>query len=275
MQIELQLSPVGDGLLARDCHHELASALYQALSRSQPKLAEELHDGNHRSRLKLFVFSLFNSDPKPVAAELPDGTRALKFGSRIWMRFASIWPELVYGMAEALQKQKELNVRGQRFRLEEIRMVPTPDFRPTMTYRPFGQADFIVCRYQKDGKNYFRMPDDSEPGIPSCADLIAGNLRHKLPRLREIRPDIFENLMSIGGLDAAAVAALPIQVEFLPLMEGRAYRTRLTRIKGINVRAFRAPLRITAPEAVHRLVWETGVGSMNSMGFGTMTLGRQ
>lgn len=102
-------------------------------------------------------------------------------------------------MAEALQKQKELNVRGRRFRLEEIRMVPTPDFRPTMTYRPFGQADFIVCRYQKDGKNYFRMPDDSEPGIPSCADLIAGNLRHKLLRLREIRPDIFENLMSIGG----------------------------------------------------------------------------
>ena len=132
-----------------------------------------------------------------------------------------------------------------------------------------------MCRYQKDGKNYFRMPDDSEPGIPACADLIAGNLRHKLLRLREIRPDIFENLMSIGGLDASAVAALPIQVEFLPLMEGRAYRTRLTRIKGINVRAFRAPLRITAPEAVHRLVWETGVGSMNSMGFGTMTLGRQ
>ena len=153
-------------------------------------------------------------------------------------------------------------------------MVPAPDFRPTMTYRPFGQADFIVCRYQKDGKNYFQMPDDSVPGIPSCAELIAGNLRHKLLRLREIRPDIFENLMSIGGLDAAAVAALPIQVEFLPLMEGRAYRTRLTRVKNINVRAFRAPLRITAPEAVHRMVWSGGCGEMNSMGFGLVCGGR-
>lgn len=153
-------------------------------------------------------------------------------------------------------------------------MVPTPDFPADHDLPAVRTGDFIVCRYQKDGKNYFRMPDDSEPGIPSCADLIAGNLRHKLLRLREIRPDIFENLMSIGGLDAAAVAALPIQVEFLPLMEGRAYRTRLTRIKGINVRAFRAPLRITAPEAVHRLVWETGVGSMNSMGFGLICGGR-
>ncbi len=276
MQIELQFSPVGDGLLARGCHHELASALYQALNRHQPKLAEDLHDGIERSRLKLFGFSLFNSEPKPVAAELPDGTPALKFGARIWMRFASIRPELVYGMAEAIQKQKELDIVGRRFRLEEIRMIPAPEFQPTMTWRPFGQAGFIVCRYQKDGRSFFQMPDNSVQGVPACAELIAGNLRHKLLRLREVRPDIFENLMSIGGLDASALAALPIEVEFLPLREDLAYRTRLTRIKGISVRAFRAPFRVTAPEeAVHRMVWDAGVGGMNSMGFGLVTQGRR
>lgn len=274
MQIELQLSCSGDQVLSFDYCHELSAALYSALDRTFPALAKELHDGSHRSRIKLFAFSPFNSDPGPEPVTLPDGTSGLKFGSRVWMRFASPWPELVYHMAEALQKAKEMNIRGQRFRVESLKMVPAPEFVPTMTYRPFGQAGFIVCRYNKDRKTYFQMPDDSEPGIPSCRELIAGNLRHKLLRLREIRPDVFENIMGIGGLDRDAVAQLPIEVEFLPLMKECPFRTRLVRIKGLNARGFRAPVRITGPEAVHRIIWSAGLGEMNSQGFGLVELGR-
>lgn len=274
MQIELQLSGSGDQVLSFDYCHELSAALYAALDRTFPELAKELHDGAHRSRIKLFAFSPFNSDPAPEPALLPDGTSGLKFGSRIWMRFASPWPELVYHMAEALQKEKDMNIRGRHFRVESLKMVPAPEFAPTMTYRPFGQAGFIVCRYNKDGKTFFQMPDDSEPGIPSCRELIAGNLRHKLLRLREIRTDIFENIMSISGLGPDAIAELPIGVEFLPLMKERPFRIRLVRIKGLNVRGFRAPVRITAPEAVHRIIWNAGLGSMNFMGFGLMEQGR-
>lgn len=274
MQIELQLSCSENRVLSFDYCHELSAAFYSALDRTFPALAKELHDGSHRNRIKLFVLSLFNSDPGPEPVKLPNGTTGLKFGPRIWMRFASLWPELVYHMAEALQKEKEVDIRGQRFRVESLKMVPDPEFAPVMTYRPFGQAGFIVCRYNKDGKTFFQMPDDSEPGIPSCRELIAGNLRHKLLRLREIRPDIFENIMSIGGLGPDAIAELPIGVEFLPLMKERPFRTRLVRIKGLNVRGFRAPVRITAPEAVHRIIWNAGLGSMNFMGFGLVELGR-
>ncbi len=274
MQLELQLSASGNDVLSFHYYHELASAFYRALERVQPDLARELHDGSHFSRIKLFVFSPFSSDPKPVAGTLPDGSPGLVFGSRLWMRFASIWPEMVYLLADALQRDKVLQVRGRKFKVESIEMVPTPEFTPTMTYRPFGQAGMIVCRYNHAGKTFFQLPDDSEPGIPSCGELIAGNLRHKLLRLREIRPDIFENVMSIGNLDAEAVAALPIRVEFLPLMKDRNYRTGLIRLKNLNVRSFRAPVRITAPEAVHRMVWSAGLGSLNSQGFGLVEPGR-
>lgn len=273
MQIELQLFCRGNDVLAFDYYHELGSALYQTLDRAFPALARELHDGKHRDRIKLFVFSPLSSDPKPVFGELPNGIRGLKFGSRVWMRFASIWPEMVYHLADALQRAKELQIRGVRFGLERLEMVPAPDFSPTMTYRPFGQSGFIACRYNRDRKSFFQMPDDSEPGIPSCRELIAGNLRHKLLRLREIRPDVFENLMSIEGMDASAVESLPIGVEFLPLKEDLPYRTRLTRIKDLNVRGFRAPVRITAPEAVHRLAWSSGLGGLNSQGFGLVVQG--
>lgn len=274
MQIELQFSSSGNQVLAFDYQYELASAFYRTLTDRAPSFARELHDGAQKNRIKLFVFSLFSSEAKPEPAALPDGRSGLKFGKRIWMRFASIWPELIYQMADALQQKGELNLSGQAFHLESLRMVPTPKFQPEMVYRPFGQAGFVVCPYKKAGKTVYQMPDDSETGIPSCRTMIAGNLRHKLLRLKEIRPDIFENIMSIGNLNADAVAELPIQVEFLPLMETRAYRTRLVRFKGVNIRGFRAPVRITAPEAVHRIVWSCGLGALNSTGWGLMELGR-
>lgn len=275
MQIELKLSGTGDTLLAFDYHHELSSAFYEALAHVFPQFANELHHGIHHSRIKLFVFSPFNSEPHPEIAELPGGAPALRFGSRIWLRFGSVWPEVIYRLAEALQKQHELTIRGEHFLLTAVEMVKTPDFAPVMTWRPFGQSGCIVCPYEKEGKTRYQMPDDSEKNIPPCADLVAGNLRHKLLRLREVRPDILENIMAIGNLSGDAVKELPIKVEFLPLMKERAYKTHLYRIKEVNIRGFRAPVRITAPEAVHRIVWDCGLGSLNSQGFGLVELGRK
>ena len=57
MQIELQFSSSGENLLPFGYQYELASALYRILTARAPALAKELHDGAHRSRIKLFVFS--------------------------------------------------------------------------------------------------------------------------------------------------------------------------------------------------------------------------
>ena len=274
MQIELQLSGSENSILPFDYYHELASAFYSALEKSYPDFAHNLHDGEHFGRMKLFVFSPLNSDPHPRVIHLSNGQAALQFGSRIWMRFASIWPELLYYLAESLQRVRVISVRGRNFAVKTCEMVPTPNFLPSLIYRPFGQASCIVCPYTVDGKSRFQMPDDSENGIPSCRELIAGNLRHKLLRLRDVRPDIFENITTIANLDTDAISQLPITVEFLPLKENCSYRTLLYRLKGHNIRGFRAPVQITAPEAIHRIVWDCGLGACNSMGYGMVELGR-
>lgn len=126
MQIELQFSSSGENFLPFDYQYELASALYRTLTARAPTLAKELHDGAHRSRIKLFVFSPLNSEPKPEPAKLPDGRGGLKFGRRVWMRFGSIWPELLYQMADSLQQQSELCICGRKFKLESLTMVKTP-----------------------------------------------------------------------------------------------------------------------------------------------------
>ena len=127
MQIELQFSSSGENVLSFDYQYELASALYRTLTARSPALAKELHDGAQRNRIKLFVFSLFSSEPKPEVVKLPDGRSGLKFGKRVWMRFGSIWPELLYQMADALQQAGELNICGQKFHLESLEMVKSPE----------------------------------------------------------------------------------------------------------------------------------------------------
>ncbi len=274
MQIEIHLTPCDDRILDFNYHHELSAALYQALSKESQTLSSRLHDGDFRSRLKLFVFSPLSSMPKPELAE-SEHCRGLRFGSHVWMRFGSPVPEILFGMSEALLAQRSLNVRGKQFKVDKIDMVKTPAWTPVMTYRPFGQSGMLLCRYEQDGRVLCQTPDNPHEGVPDCAALLVRNLRHKLYRLGEVRPDLLDNLLALSDLNRGALDTLPIRIELLNLTPDRAFRTGSYTIKGIPMRGFRAPVRITAPEAVQRVVWDCGCGSQNSQGFGLMTTGKQ
>jgi len=274
MQFEIKMEASEGRALDFNYRYDLASALYGILEKSDSKLCFQLHDGDFRSRQKLFCFSGLNSTPAPKISADGD-LRRLLLGEKVWMRFSSIVPEIAYGFADAIQKAGNLNIRDVLFKIRNISLVATPEFSPTMVYRPFGQSGMITCRYAQDGVQHYQYPDNSTKGTPSCSDLLIGNLRHKFLRLKDVRPDLFQNLTALCGLSAEEIASTPIQVEFLPLMPSRAYRTGLFYIKGTPVKAFRAPFRITAPESFHRILWECGAGSLNSQGFGLLTVGKK
>ena len=272
MQIEIHLAAEDNVPLAFNYYYELSIALYQCLTKKECKMAEDLHDGSSKNRLKLFVTSPLNSEPHPKL--VPDGS-GLVFGKHIWMRFGSIVPEILFGMSEGLLRKGELRVRDKSFRVQKIDMVKPPVFEREMTYRPFGQAGMILCRYSRNGKIFFQFPDNPEKEIPDCGKLLAENLRHKFLRLKEVRPDIFENLLVCCGLSEKEVPKMEIGVEFLPLTKDEPYKTGIYYIKKVPARAFRAPVRIRAPEAIHRVAWSCGVGSQNSQGFGLLTIGKR
>ena len=270
MQIEF-LMEVGEETIPCNYQYAVSSALYKTLIEYNPALGNRLHDGESRNRLKLFVFSCLNSDPHPKIVPGKDGRTSLLFGRRCWMRFASVVPEIVFNMSEALLNTGALLIHGVRFKVKKVEMVKPPQFRPSMIYRPFGQNGMIVCRY--NGKTQF--PDNSVPGLPDCDVLLAENLRHKLLRFYEVRPDILSNYLSVSNLTLDSIRDLEIKVEFLPLKPDLPFRTGLFEIKNTRQRAFRAPFRLTAPEVVHRIAWLCGAGSLNSQGFGFLTTGKQ
>lgn len=270
MQIEIHLRPSGRPIPC-SYHYGLSSALYGALVKHSPAIGKKLHDGEDRSRLKLFVFSGLNSEPHPTIVNAGGSDGKIVFGEKIWFRFASAVPEIVFGMSEALLTEKVLRLYGESFTVCGIEMVRQPDFKPSMIYRPFGQNGMMICRY--DGRTQF--PDNSEKDLPDCGVLLAENLRHKLLRFREVRPDIAANYLSAADLTDEAIHSLPIKVEFLPLSDQVPFKVGLFEIKEIRQKAFRAPFRLTAPEPIHRIAWLCGAGSLNSQGFGLLTTGKQ
>lgn len=275
MQIELQLAAVDDYALSHDYYYDLGVALLTVLSKHNAALANSLHEGAFRNRIKLYAFSPLNSDPKPTLTTLPNGQSGFVLGKRAWMRFAAAWPELVYALGDALLSQGEFNVRGKRLRIEKVEMVKPPAFSDTMVFRPFGQMGTICCRYGKDRRVFFQHPDNSSEGVPSCAELLRENLRHKCLRLEKVRPDIFENLLSLSGLKAEDVIAMPIDVEVLPLTADKPFIKALHYIKTVPVSSFCARVKVTAPEIIQRLVWDCGLGALNSQGFGLVSQWRE
>ncbi len=273
MQLEIHLSPLDSDALSPNYLHEMSAAFYHALTASSPGLAAKLHDGEEKSRIKLFVFSPLNSEPHPQVVN-DAGKTLLRFGRHIWLRFASIVPELVQGFGNALLEAGALRIANAKFKVEKVEMVRAPEWGERMVYRPFGQSGSIVCRFTSDGAVRYQFPDNRERGIPTCSELLAANLRHKLLRLGDLRPDILENILSVSDFTADDVKTLPIKVEFLPTTADRAFKSMLHYHKGVPIRSFRCPVIVTAPEVVHRVIWDAGLGASNSQGYGLMTSGR-
>lgn len=276
MQIEIMSRPLEESPLGFDYLYGLHSALLDCLTKRQPALAKELHDGAHRDRLKMFTFSPFNSMPKPQLVQVDGEKRKrLLLGCRVWFRVASPWPELLNALGEGLLMGREFSVFGKRFKVENVGMIAPPELRETMVWRPFGQSATICAPWSPPGadRKLFAFPDNVPDGAPDCATLLVNNLVHKFQRLRELRGDIATAWLK--DADLPDVDKSQISVKFLPLAPGRAFKTATHYCKNAVVRSWRCPVAVTAPLPIQRLVWASGLGAMNSQGYGLVQEGKK
>jgi len=278
MQLEITLNAVEESLMGFDYQYEFHSMLMQKLSTTQPELAADLHDGKHRNRIKLFVFSPLNSLPNPKLVQVENESRKrMLLGEKIWFRLASPVPEFINNLAEALLTAGTFGIGTKQFKVRNISMIAPPEMRETMVWRPFGQAGSICTAWTAPvaEKKLFRYPDyQGENDNPGCAELLTRNLYHKFQRLQEIRPDIAQAWLATAGLKELSPSLAPIKVEFLPLAAGRAYRTMLHRGKNDVIKSWRCPVQVTAPIPVQRLIWAAGLGVLGSQGYGLCQEGK-
>lgn len=276
MQIEISLAPQEDSLLGFDYLYGLHSVLMHCLTKAKVELANDLHDGNHRNRIKLFCFSPLNSMPQPQLVQVAnDKRKRMLLGKRVWFRISSPWPELLNSLGEGLLQSGTLSVYGKVFRVAGVAMTAPPAFSKNMIWRPFGQAGSICCSWSQPGseRKTYIYPDTIEDNTPPCERLLIDNLLHKWLRLREIRPDITENWLKDVELDTLPDAD-NLKIEFLPLDGQRAYRTMQHYAKNSLIRSWRCPIRVSAPIPLQRLIWASGLGEMSSQGYGLVQEGK-
>jgi CRISPR-associated endoribonuclease Cas6 len=144
-----------------------------------------------------------------------------------------------------------------------------------MVWRPFGQAGAISTPWNspESMKKIFVYPDLPTNGAPCCVELLKNNLEHKFKRLMEIRSDIASAWLNFSG-DEEKFDKNEIEIEFLHHSETMEYKKMLHYGKNAPIRSWRCPVKVTAPIPVQRMIWATGLGSLNSQGYGLVREGK-
>ncbi|MCM8536724.1 MAG: CRISPR-associated endoribonuclease Cas6 [Lentisphaeraceae bacterium] len=274
MQYEIQLRCLDDKTLSFDYLYPLYSAIMRSLTLSHSSLAKEIHDGIHKNRVKLFCFSPLNGG-KSVVVE-GQKRKQLQIEGRTWFRISSPIPEFLNAISESLLSQGEINILGKSFRVTGINMTAPPKFKEEMAWRPFGSSASIVTAWSpRDGKKRFLRPGHNEEGYPDVEKILADNLTLKFnKRLFEIRDDVAKAWLRDSELDAVIQGETPIAIELLPYSKDKPYKKVTVQTKNINIYSWRAPVKVKAPIAMQRMIWSSGLGSLNSQGFGLMQEGK-
>lgn len=276
MQILLRLFPETPVRLNFSYYPQMASAIYHAISYSNPEFANDLHSGQtYQNRIKLFGFSPLYSRQTEVHPEDPGQNKSggLVFKGPCSFAICSPWPELVNSMGEGFMKTSQLRIGSQLFHIQAAMIAPTPKFEDRMVWRLRQPASCVTSWSNKAEK----IKRYSLPGAPvdgqTCEALLRQNIIHKWQRLKEVRQDIADAWLKNGHKEVQNLTDLTeddIRIRLLPLTGSKRFHQKRHIIKDAPVLSWIAPVEITAPKAIQRIIWSCGLGEMNSMGFGVM-----
>ena len=275
MQISLFLFPETPIRLNFSYYPKLASALYQAISYTDPDFANNLHDGVlYRNRIKLFGFSPLYSRHTEVWPEdrKKNISGGLVFKGICSFTICSPWPELMDRLCKGLSKISQLRIGSQLIRIQKAIPLDPPDWKKKMNWQFLQPASCVTSWSSKTkGKKLYILPGTTVEGH-TCEELLQQNLIHKWRRLKETRQDIAKAWLQNEGdaTELADITEKDVNVRLLPLSRSKKAHTKRHQIKNVPVFSWIAPVEITAPKAIQRIAWSCGLGEMNSMGFGVV-----
>lgn len=249
MRVKVKFHLEKEIVLPYDLNYPVSSYIYQCIRQAAPDLARWLHDTGleYKGRqYKPFVFSRCHFTSR---VNLRSG---MKVKGELFFQLDSIRPEIVHRFVEGAWKKGSLDLFGCHLSLKEAHFLPPVSFRETMVYKALSP---IVIPVQKENKIIFCHPLDSR-----FYDSMRNSLKNwyflrwgeTFPEEEEIhiqlhRPEKFH-------LKKAAV---------------------LTRYKDKNIKGYLIPIQVEAPVKMQKVIYEAGIGSYGSQGFGMVEAWRE
>lgn len=242
MRVELTFCLEEEILLPYDLNYYVSSYIYQCIQLVSPDLADWLHNTGLEykgKKYKPFVFSRCE-----FASRVNLASR-MKVSGSLYFQIDSIMPEIIHQIIEGAWMKGYLELFEYKFPLQEIQVLPTVDFTECMTYKALSP---IVIPIQKQNKVIFCHPLDSR-----FYDSMRNSLKNwYFLRWKETFPDTEEIHIRL------------YQPEKFHLNKSAV----LTRYKEKNIKGYLISLQVEAPVKMQQVIYEAGIGSYGSQGFG-------
>lgn len=254
MRFSISLSPEkGEVKLPYNYNYHLAAAIYSFISRSDPSLADFLHEkgfSEESKAFKLFTFSqLFASRRKSLK------DRILLGGEIQWF-ISSPKEEFLSNLAKGILEQGFVSLPEQRFFVEKLEVLSLPEFREEMKFRVL--SPIVVSTGEKEEEGAFKKKYLS-PFETRFYEVLEENLRRKY--------------RACYGIEASHDG---ISIEFAPdFISKRGRISKLIDYKGIKIRGWMAPFKAKGDAELIRIGYEAGFGEANSAGFGMVEVAKR
>ncbi len=232
--------------------YHISSWIYHILSQADSTFAQWLHEKGFPYGLrsyKLFTFSplqpsAFRIDRKAnqFIATQPPTTLVLSF----WLDKAL--EHFVMGLFQAQHLHIGDSTYQAHMEVSSIEMLRTPQFQTTMRYRT--RSPICLTRHEPENKYaQFLSPDH-----PLFGQYLIHNLLRKQRAIAGVP----------AGMGKDHWPEQPDNLKFRLLTPASRLRSRLLRIKNVNLRGFLFDFELTAPVALHQLGYFAGFGEKNS-----------
>lgn len=250
--------PQGNKFLPVDYQYYISSWIYKRIGEADHDFAEFLHSegyGEGNRKFKFFNFSPINL--KPYRAHWERGVFEL-LGHEIDVKVSFFLPEIAEPFVRGLFMNNEVfigdRINGVTLKVKEMRVLPLPEFKETMTYRLISPC--CVTRPPQEGEAYgqYLAPKDQE-FIPRLTD----NLKTKFEAARRVPSYAGELTHDAGNISIELLSSNP--------------KSKLIKVKALtkaatDVRGWMFDCKVAAPMEVQEFIWNVGLGEKGSMGFG-------
>ena len=220
-----------DAVIPINYQHALSSALYAFIKDANLDLSSSLH---HSKSFKFFNFSNIRF-PRP-AIKGPEVH--LKKGTHVKFNFSSPASDILEATITGMLSKGKMEILGAEFTIKEIEILETPSFSTNATFSTLSPIHIDIVR--ENGERWDLVPTD-----PEWRQRIEENSRKKYSQYfgKEYRG--------------------PFEITDISRMKK----------KRINVGgqwwvSAHAEFTISAEPEMLRFLWDAGIGSKNSQGFG-------
>ncbi len=228
--------------------YECSAVIYKILSKSDEEYSRWLHDNGFRldgKQFKLFTFSRLHIPLWKI-----QGTNLQLLSDTIEWEISFLPERSTQEFIQGLFREQTFELGNRdakvKFTVRNIELMPSPAFTETMQFECLSP---MCLNYKRDNGGYTYI----DPENPAAAELIKLNLLNKFKAFtgEEFSPAIF-----------------PFEFKVLTKPKSALVTIKANSPEESKIRGFLCRFQLTAPAELMKIMYESGIGGKNSLGFG-------